>query len=665
MGVANSQSCKQILNQAGRSDHADQVGLGVEYLRLAGVPTLVWIASSSAIVSLQRYRAKDLSQFGYSIALVVLALAFGALLTHRNRLKVATCIALDGILLVLTAYLWGWISPSSNLLQLMTYALLLYGVFATVIGMSNLSDLNSENSDNLSSLDNSEPASTEIVSASSTHKFSWKWIGVVLVVGLVLYMVIAPAISMAIDHFTPKRSTRELTDMSFLEHLRLQSVSGIVMLLFLATGASIGSFLNVVIYRLPRRRTLLWPASACPNCGYKIKGTDNLPILAWIGLRGRCRQCHVSISSRYPIIEAIVAAVFVVFFYVLLLSGGQNLPVRDPNIYRGIVWIILYTKWDLVTMYFFHMSIFAILLAWAMINWDRFRVPLISAIGCIVLTVVLVTLFPHLNPIVPRQTSIASFIPTGLWVAISGTAIGGIAGMLMQYLFTSGIAMIPISHAPTESSSEPRDLAVSQFNDASAISDPVDPTIANDTPVDALSVASIPSEIAEETASTIANAENEHLGNGVVQGPSADGSTPETVEPKDLYGAKAKQPASMTDAALCLALFGAAFGPQAVLSIMLVSLVIQALAAAVQRLRGQELRFPVTLTLFVVAVLHTAVWRQSSYLPITWWPTPEASTRTIAIWSATTTVGLVVLASLKLLLGSQSSVPTNSQQPAN
>ena len=660
MGVANSQSCKQILTQADRSHRADQVGLGFEYLRLAGVPTLVWIASSSAIVSLQRYRAKDLNQFGYSIALVVLALAFGALLTHRNRLKVATSIALDGILLALTAYLWRWISPSSNLLQLMTYALLFYGVFATVIGMSNLSDLNSENSDNLSSLDNSEPASTEIVSASSTHKFSWKWIGVVLVVGLVLYMVIAPAVSMAIDHFTPKRSTRELTDMSFLEHLRLQSVSGIVMLLFLATGASIGSFLNVVIYRLPRRRTLLWPASACPNCGYKIKGTDNLPILAWIGLRGRCRQCHVSISSRYPIIEATVAVVFVVFFYVLLLSGGQNLPVRDPNIYRGIVWIILYTKWDLVTMYFFHMSIFAILLAWAMINWDRFRVPLISAIGYIVLSVVLVTLFPHLNPIVPRQTSIASFIPTGLWVAISGAGIGGIAGMLLQYLFTSGIATISISYAPTESPSEPRDVADSKFNEASAISDPVDPA-----PADALSVASIPSAIAEETASTIANLENEHVASSVVQGPSADGSTLETVEPKDLYGAMAKQPASMTDAALCLALFGSAFGPQAVLSIMLVSLVIQALAAAVQKLRGQELRFPVTLTLFVVAVLHTAVWRQSSYLPIAWWPTPEASARTIAIWSATTTLGLVVLASLRFLLRSQLSVPTNSQHPAN
>ncbi len=659
MGVADSHFCKQIqASRSGQADQADQVGLGLEYLRLAGVPTLVWIASSSALLALQRYRAKDLDQLAYSIALVTLALAFGALLTYRNRLKVTTCLVFEGILLTLTASLWGWISPSSNLLQLMTYALLLYGVFATVIGMSSLSDLNSDDSDNVAnsgSTDNSgtidssssiassgsiansansesvansassngvESASTEIASAPSSHKFSWNWIIVVLMVGLVLYMVIAPAISMAIDHFTPKRSTRELTDMSFLEHLRLQSVSGIMMLLFLATGASIGSFLNVVIYRLPRRRALLWPPSACPNCGYKIKGKDNLPILAWIGLRGRCRQCNVSISSRYPMIEAIVAAVFVVFFYVLLLSGGQNLPVREPNIYRGIVWIILYTKWDLVTMYFFHMSIFAILLAWAMINWDRFRVPLITAVGCIVLTIVLIAIFPHLNPIVSRQPSIAAFIPSGLWVAIAGAAIGGIAGMLLQYLFESPIATTPVTDAPP-SLNEPREVVDSQTDASEANGDQVVVAISSDAPVAADQVNSL------------------HT---------------------DLYGAIARRPTSTTDAALSLALFGAAFGPQAALSIMLIVLALQAIAVMLQKLRGQTLRVPVTLTLFVVAVLHTAVWRQSTYLPIAWWPTPEASTRTIAIWSATTTLGLVVLASLKLFLRSQSSMPSSSKQ---
>ncbi len=112
-------------------------------------------------------------------------------------------------------------------------------------------------------------------------------IGIVLVVGFVVYMVIVPAIGMAINAMNPDTSiSRELTDMSLSETMRLHAVSGVVMLMFLAMGASIGSFLNVVIYRLPRFKPLLWPPSACPNCGANISGMDNVPIIAWLRLGG-------------------------------------------------------------------------------------------------------------------------------------------------------------------------------------------------------------------------------------------------------------------------------------------------------------------------------------------------------------------------------------------
>lgn len=627
VGIVDSQSCKQIPTQA---------SLGLEYLRLSGIPTLVWIASSSLLVALQRYRAEDLSQLSYSMALVFLAMAFGGLLAYRNRLSVATCLGSDCVLLTLTSCLWVGVPPSSNLLQLMTYALLLYGVFATLIGVSSFGVLKSNAQ---------ESASTEIVANSSSNKFSWKWIGVVLVAGLIFYMVIAPAISMAIDYFTPKRSTLELTDMSFMEHLRLQSVSGIVMLLFLATGASIGSFLNVAIYRLPRRRTLLWPPSACPNCGYKIKGMDNTPILAWIGLRGRCRQCSVSISSRYPVIEATVAAVFVIFFYVLLLSGGQNLPVRQPNIYRGIVWIILYTKWDLVTIYFFHMGIFSVLLVWAMINWDRFRVPRVSAICSIVLTTILVALFPHLNPLTSRQSSIEPLIPSGLWVSLLGASVGGIAGMLLQYLFANRSSIVARTPSVTEPPHEPHELTnLPSVDDAVVSSAQVftkeDPLVA---------VASSLGTNVESSQSENSTLQNADLTNQSVENPAVDGAVSQTSEPVDLYGAMSKQPTSTTDASLSLALFGAAFGPQAALSIMLFAIVIQASVKVFQKLRGKELRVPVTMTLFAIAILHTAVWRQSSYLSVAWWPTPEADLLTTFIWVAITALGLLVLASRSIV----------------
>jgi leader peptidase (prepilin peptidase)/N-methyltransferase len=74
-----------------------------------------------------------------------------------------------------------------------------------------------------------------------------------------------------------------------------------------ALGATIGSFLNVVAYRLPRDESLVKPASRCPACGAAIKPYDNVPVLGWLLLRGRCRACRNPISSRYPIVEALTA----------------------------------------------------------------------------------------------------------------------------------------------------------------------------------------------------------------------------------------------------------------------------------------------------------------------------------------------------------------------
>ncbi len=71
-----------------------------------------------------------------------------------------------------------------------------------------------------------------------------------------------------------------------------------------ALGATVGSFLNVVAYRLPRHESLVKPGSRCPGCGTAIKPYDNLPVLGWLMLRGRCRSCKVGISPRYPLVEA-------------------------------------------------------------------------------------------------------------------------------------------------------------------------------------------------------------------------------------------------------------------------------------------------------------------------------------------------------------------------
>ena len=77
-------------------------------------------------------------------------------------------------------------------------------------------------------------------------------------------------------------------------------------------GAAIGSFLNVVVYRLPRGQSLVSPGSRCPHCGHALGAFENVPLLGFLWLRARCRHCGAPISWRYPLLEALTAALFAV-----------------------------------------------------------------------------------------------------------------------------------------------------------------------------------------------------------------------------------------------------------------------------------------------------------------------------------------------------------------
>jgi leader peptidase (prepilin peptidase) / N-methyltransferase len=93
-------------------------------------------------------------------------------------------------------------------------------------------------------------------------------------------------------------------------------------------GLMIGSFLNVVAYRLPRGESLIKPGSHCTTCGEAVKPWDNVPVLSWLVLRGRCRRCGEHISARYPLIELVTA---VVFAAIVLINGADaDLVVELP-----------------------------------------------------------------------------------------------------------------------------------------------------------------------------------------------------------------------------------------------------------------------------------------------------------------------------------------------
>ena len=97
-------------------------------------------------------------------------------------------------------------------------------------------------------------------------------------------------------------------------------------LFLLATGLVIGSFLNVCIYRLPRDESIAWPGSHCTSCNRALAWYENIPVLSWTVLRGRCRTCHSPISIQYPIVEAVTGALFLAGYYAFGLT--PLLPVR-------------------------------------------------------------------------------------------------------------------------------------------------------------------------------------------------------------------------------------------------------------------------------------------------------------------------------------------------
>lgn len=107
---------------------------------------------------------------------------------------------------------------------------------------------------------------------------------------------------------------------------------GVLELVSFVVGLLFGSFLNVCISRLPRHESIVKPESHCPQCGKSIRWYDNIPVLSWILLRGRCRDCNTQISFRYPAVELAVGLVFLVAAERFLLSIRLDFAVSDENL---------------------------------------------------------------------------------------------------------------------------------------------------------------------------------------------------------------------------------------------------------------------------------------------------------------------------------------------
>lgn len=115
-------------------------------------------------------------------------------------------------------------------------------------------------------------------------------------------------------------------------------------LIVLALGASIGSFLNVVAYRLPANLSILWPPSRCPHCLHQLGKRENIPIFGWLWLRGRCRHCHSRISVRYPLVEGITGILFLLVFW------QYGFGLETVGYWAFLSWLLALSLIDLDTM---------------------------------------------------------------------------------------------------------------------------------------------------------------------------------------------------------------------------------------------------------------------------------------------------------------------------
>lgn len=161
---------------------------------------------------------------------------------------------------------------------------------------------------------------------------------------------------------------------------QIQWVQTILIAAFLYTwffffGATVGSFLNVVIWRMPRGETVVSRPSRCPFCSTQLKWNDNVPVFGWIMLGGRCRTCRLPISPRYPIIETVVGLIFLLLLQFEVLSGGGNLPGIEA-IRLSHARAMLELQFPPLSIYVFHCYLFSLMVCWAMIAWDRSRMPL-------------------------------------------------------------------------------------------------------------------------------------------------------------------------------------------------------------------------------------------------------------------------------------------------
>jgi leader peptidase (prepilin peptidase)/N-methyltransferase len=211
--------------------------------------------------------------------------------------------------------------------------------------------------------------------------------------------------------------------------LSIRFFEAVLAIWFFAFGASLGSFLNVVAYRIPRGRSLLG-SSFCPRCKHSIRWHDNIPAFGWVVLRGRCRDCHQRISGRYPLVEVIAGVMVLGLAVAELFLDGANLPGRAPGGYAGLSWLVQRFPWDQVATLTAHTVLLCVLLSWTLIVEDGYRLPRRFIVFALALGLALPAIAPWVQP-VPWIGQRPDWIAHQAWLQRLDTTLVGIAAGLL------------------------------------------------------------------------------------------------------------------------------------------------------------------------------------------------------------------------------------------
>jgi leader peptidase (prepilin peptidase)/N-methyltransferase len=175
-----------------------------------------------------------------------------------------------------------------------------------------------------------------------------------------------------------------------------------------AFGAVIGSFLNVCVHRMPRDESIVSPPSHCPHCNHRIRWADNIPLVSYLALRGKCRYCAAKISPRYFLVELLTAVLFLLMW--LKLTQWDPTPVRGIYFLKGpIYWMVI-----------------AGLIVATFIDFEHYIIPNEITVGGIVLGLVLSAIYPPLMD--------ANTIQLSLWRSFLGVMVGGLTLLTVAFV---------------------------------------------------------------------------------------------------------------------------------------------------------------------------------------------------------------------------------------